>query len=154
MEVRRAGQRHQPPELVLVLEREPFGQQDERLVPVHRGELAEDQRQSRDRLIGLLAETAGDFAGLRHEVALALRTLHRVVRVALADGHASQDELIATVGNGHRLGDTDVVCSRNRARMLADQPLHRQAEPQLVAGEIDARPRLGEHDEGDLIEGT
>ena len=74
----RAGQAHQAAQLVLVVERQPLRQQDERLVPVHRGELAQDHRQPGHRLVGLLAQPPRDLAGLGDDVALALRALRRL----------------------------------------------------------------------------
>jgi hypothetical protein len=142
------------PQLVLIVQREPLGQQDERLVSVHRRQLAEDGREPGHRLLRLLAQAAGDLAGFGDDVALALRALRRFGAAAFAVGHRREHELIAAVGDGQRLGDADVVLPRNRARMLSDQPLHGEAEAQLVGGEVDARPGLGEDDEGDLVERT
>jgi hypothetical protein len=96
---------------------------------------------------------ADNLRRLGLDVALALLEPGWIVGVALALDHRREHELIALAFDRDGFIVADVERPRPRDRLLlADETLHRQFQPQLVARERDLWAGLGVADERHLIE--
>jgi hypothetical protein len=98
-----SSQRHDRVDLRVLIDRQPFGDQDQRLVAVDERQPGQEIAQRRARHLGVLAHPRHHLRGFVDDVALALTARIDVERLALASDDLGEHDLVALVGDGERL---------------------------------------------------